>query len=270
MGVPLYTQVVTTTLIDKSWLHSPGNLDSLEDNRQFFLSHILFYEVLTTTPKERARCFGNLQRLEPSLLLLPGLGTLLRYEAATSQPCIPLEDRRAHESFSIHPDANNPDFPITASQQRFLKSYTNEREVEEVSEFKHCCVAVTGWFPILKDVQPGGPRDVVDPLIEAVATNQQMIRDRYAEIRHPGMPAPNLIDSCWAFYRRMQVNLLAGIDFIWRYGHTADFESKKLPNQYLDLEYLILATLAGSFATRETRLRDWFMRLRPDGELVPA
>lgn len=84
------------------------------------------------------------------------------------------------------------------------------------------------------------------------------------------MPAPELIDCRWAFYRRMQVDLLAGIDFIWRYGHSAAFEAKKLPNNYLDLEYLVLATLAESFATREKRLREWFIQLCPGGDLIPS
>ena len=121
----------------------------------------------------------------------------------------------------------------------------------------------------MKSLRPGGPREKVDELMAAVVSDQQMIRDLYAAIRQPDMPPADQIDSRWAFYRRMQVHLYAGIDFIWRYGHSAEVTSSKLPNDYLDLEYLILAALAGALATRETRLRRWFMELRPDGELLP-
>lgn len=67
----------------------------------------------------------------------------------------------------------------------------------------------------------------------------------------------------------MQVHLIAGVDFIWRSGHSACVTSSKLPNDYLDLEYLIIVLAAGAFATFEKRLRAWFRLLAPEGELLP-
>lgn len=97
-----------------------------------------------------------------------------------------------------------------------------------------------------------------------------MVRELYGAIRKDFMPSPDAIDPRWLFFRWMQVHLLAGVDFIYRYGHSACVTSSKLPNDFIDLEYLVIGLVAGAFATREKRLRRWFRLLSPDGELLPS
>jgi hypothetical protein len=201
---------------DKSWVHSPGaEFRAIGSRYIIFFTDILLYELVTTEPAEMALCFQNLRDVEASLVLLPCLGELLRYEALCEHPCTPVYERRLGR-VSINPKTGEPGFRFTNEQIQIIEEAKSEREVNGVRDFVAAAAATHGFFPDLKSLPQGGPRALVDEIQRAVATDSKMVRDLYAVIRSPGMPAPDKIDEGWAFYRNMQISLVAGLDFIWR------------------------------------------------------
>lgn len=257
-----------SVVLDKNWVYTPGPLARLASERRLLFTHVLFYEILTADPAERSRCIANLVPVQDSLILLPGLGELLTHEAVTNTPLYPLERHPEASEFVFHKDG--PDYAFSTEQLQYLEKLRHEREVQDFEAFKESCVVTSGWFPDLKAQKPGGKRDIPDQLTNAIATDHRMVRELYGAIRKDFMPSPDAIDPKWLFFRWMQVHLLAGVDFIYRYGHSACVTSSKLPNDFIDLEYLVIGLVAGAFATREKRLRRWFRLLSPEGELLPS
>jgi hypothetical protein len=94
------------------------------------------------------------------------------------------------------------------------------------------------------------------------------MRGFYANHRHADFPAPELLDEEWAFFRWVQVQLLAGLDFIGRHGVNAQPNEESMLHELLDLDYLISALLVGGLACRENRFIQRFRFLRPDGVIL--
>jgi hypothetical protein len=217
-----------------------------------------------------AHCFRNLVGLEPSLMLIPNLGRLLRYENNTQEASTPLIERKFVSPIGINPKTGQPDFPFTDEQRALIEAERKRRDIEEPRDIQGVLASTPGWFPALKQIKPGSNRPLIDELEDKIASDEKMIRAIYDAIRHPPMPPANSLSRDWAYYRRMQVYLLAGVDYCWRYGPgNTDCKPKDFANQCIDLEYLILGLLADAFLTHEKRLRRWYQLLKPSGTLLP-
>jgi hypothetical protein len=94
------------------------------------------------------------------------------------------------------------------------------------------------------------------------------MRGFYASHRQRNFPAPELLDEQWAFFRWIQVYLLAGLDYISRYGVHTKPNEESMAHELLDLDYLISALLVGGLACREARFVDRFRFLRSDGMIL--
>lgn len=260
-----------TLTVDKNWLHAPGaeSCQIIASNTLLF-TYILFYELLTTSPDKMAHCFRNLLDFEESLRLIPNLGRLLRYEGNTQEPCTPFLERRFTKRIRISPRTGIPDYPFTDDHRRVIEEERQQFEVNAFARFREMSAVTHGWFPQLTSMRMGGSREELDKVIVSIATNEDMIRDIFDSIRRPPMPPARSIGPDWAHFRWIQVRLLAGVDFEWRYGvGNPKTVGKKLVNQFLDLEYLTVATLSGGFLTLENRLKEWFRLLCPEGVLLP-
>jgi hypothetical protein len=258
--------------MDKSWVHAPGKLiHSVAQEFHMLFSEVLFYELLTTAPSEMTHCFRNLIGLEASLALIPNLRRLLRYENNTQEPCTPLLKRKFVVPIEINRKTGQPNFPFSDKQRALIESERSRRDVEDPKEIQEVLASTAGWFPALKKVKPGSNRQLIDKLEEHIASDDQMIKAIYNAIRHPPMPPASSLSQDWAYYRRMQVYLLAGVDYCWRYGSgNKECRPKDFANQCIDLEYLVLGLLADAFLTRENRLRHWHRLLKPSGRLLPS
>jgi hypothetical protein len=111
-------------------------------------------------------------------------------------------------------------------------------------------------------------RAKVDTLSLQIRDDREDMRGFYRNHRHPSFPAPELIDERWAFFRWIQVTLLAGLDFFASYGVDRSPNPEDLLHELLDMDYLVSALLVGGLACRETRFVDRFRFLRPDGMVL--
>ena len=82
------------------------------------------------------------------------------------------------------------------------------------------------------------------------------------------MPLPTAIGPDWVTFRRVQTHLLAGIEYLRRYGRDPDRMASKLPNLYLDLEYVTLAAMTGALASNDRQSQEWVRCLRSEAVVI--
>jgi hypothetical protein len=117
----------------------------------------------------------------------------------------------------------------------------------------------------LKDVRPGEMRATVDKLSLQIRDDREDMRGFYRNHRHSSFPAPEIIDERWAFFRWIQVTLVAGLDFFASYRVDKSPNPEDLLHELLDMDYLVSALLVGGLACCEKRFIGRFRFLRPDG-----
>ncbi len=123
-------------------------------------------------------------------------------------------------------------------------------------------------LPAFNDAPQTEMSNRVRELSLQIRDDREDIRGFYRNHRVPPWPEPELIDEQWAFFRWIQVQLLAGLDFFASYGVKIQPSLEKLMHELLDLEYLIMALLVGGLASREKRMIERFKLLRPGGILL--
>jgi hypothetical protein len=246
-------------LIDKSWVHgaSVSALTNVAARHRLLMPEALFYEILTTKDEERRRCFGRLSMIESSISLLCGIPDLFRYEAATGKPAVPLRERCIGPSISFHPEAGKSGYPFSAEQIAVIEAERTEREGAGLQDAKEMSSLVSGWFPDLKGLPLGSPRERIEPYLKRVATDTQMVRDIYGD------------DGNWTFFRHVQVKLVGALEYTRRFGdRNKDAEGKKIPNFFLDQEYLIPALLADGLASSDGEMQAFYELLAPEKERI--
>lgn len=264
-------------VIDKSWLQASSKEDMLRlsANNRLLLSDMLFYELTTTNDNvAMKRCFEKLVDSVNSCDLIENVGGLLKYEINNNMPSAPLINkpflRSANNFKRVFEELIADGF--TSEQEKLRDDERYEREVNETETFKMLFARVGVWLPELYKIKFGSPDSAYQSIYEQVETDSNKIKSIYAELTELRInyypPAQN-INKNWAFFRWVQVYLLAAIEYCQKYGvDNATVVSKKLPNEFLDLEYLIIATLTDGFATCENRLKKYYKLICPNGILI--
>ncbi len=143
-------------VIDKSFLQggSKDRLQSLFENHRVLMTQALFYELLTTEPAERARCFRRIPAIENPVVLVYNVGPILRWEVKYHRPLSNIGDMAIDECFQFNPGLLNEDFDMGEEQARHLEKWRKEMSVS-VSDFADHCRKVTVRFPELRGYCPG-------------------------------------------------------------------------------------------------------------------
>ena len=238
-------------------------LAAVAGEHDLLMPETLLYELLTTERDKQIICFSRLSTIESSVRLLCENAELLRFESEVGEPATPLIERCIERDISFHPDAGTTGYSFSREQIEVIEAERARREGTELQELKRVCSVVSGWFPTLKALPPS-PRERIQPFLDRVASDADMVRSIYGVIRQPDMPQPEMLDERWAFFRRMQVRLVGAIEYIRRYGdRNASATGKKIPNFFLDQEYLIPALLADGLASGDNELLWYYDLLAP-------
>ena len=260
-------------VIDKNWVQAPGELVSeIPKDADLLVTTMLLHEILSTeSDKWRKTCFRNLAVLNGALYFSKGLGSLLRYEITQQEKCTPLINKpRLVFPIAINPVSYAPEFEFNDEQVAEIKDAEQWFEGDLYDSFREMAAVTPGWFPELKEIKQGANRQLVDRIQEDIVEDIEYARKVYGAIRKPLTPPGGFLTHQWALLRRLQVYLIAGVDYCWRYGPYHEGQvGKDFVNQFLDIEYLVIATLADGFITKENRLRQWFKLLAPDKILLP-
>lgn len=75
-------------VLDKSYLYGAGakRMEKFCSSYETLMPESLFYELLTTSPDNRAKCFSNLPKRDNPLILVKNIGFILRYEVEKKVP----------------------------------------------------------------------------------------------------------------------------------------------------------------------------------------
>jgi hypothetical protein len=120
-----------------------------------------------------------------------------------------------------------------------------------------------------QNYRPGQPPTEIDRIRTAIASEPDLVRGLYDQIRHHTFPAASLLTPDWAFYRLVQVRFLTALELVRRYGcNESNMVSKEIPQDMADSQYAICGAMAGGIATRDKAICREFMHLCPEGRLI--
>jgi hypothetical protein len=257
-------------VLDKCYLQgaSPEEVRQLCADHTVLMPEVLLFELLTTKEDARAYCFRKLPEAHNPVELISHVGSLMAFERETHTPASPVDERRANIRFTFSPRLGSGTFVYTQEQKETIAEW-EARMSEAVEEFKSRSVATINWFPSIAGYKPGMPPEEIENLRQAVATDHQMILAIYEMIRHDSFPPSSMINERWAYFRWIQVQLLAVLEYIRRYG-TDNMRAAfwRVHNDVVDMEYTITGLLAGALASRDSAVQNTFRLLQPSGLLV--
>ncbi len=257
-------------VLDKSYLRgaSTEQVRRLCTSHRVIFSESLLYELLTTESNERAQCFSKIPDTENPLLLIPNVGPLLRWEIEHNQPCRHLDAVAIKGRYIFNKGLRNHDFDLGEEQEKALRDWQYSI-AEGIQGFKERSAVVSVWFPELRGYTPGASTDPIDAAKTQISSDSSLVRELYADIRHPTWPEPDCLTEDWVLYRWVQVQVLAALDYVRRYGDgNAEMIAKAIENEYLDLGYCITAIIAGALASRDPGMIERFTRVKPDGMVI--
>jgi len=166
-------------------------------------------------------------------------------------------------------------FDFTEEQKESLKKW--EKSVNEgTGGFIEKAIVTDGWFHELNSYIPGqSPNPIIDAM-NMIATDFDFVRKIYGLLRgeiyktyKALWPEPQRIDKEWILFRYLQVHLLAALENIRKYEkESQSMITKRLENEYLDIDYCIIGTLSDGLATRDTTMAKFYNLLCPEKALI--
>jgi hypothetical protein len=232
----------------------------------FGLPEVLMYEHFRKRDRRRIANLFKLHSIEGSIVLLPGIGEMFRSEAETLKPaCATMRAKKIQ--FTIQKGPSGECFELDgssliATEERSRELKVNLRAIIDVWQ------SSLREMPDVKNASPKELPEIIKELSLKIRNDRADMRGFYANHRHADFPPPELLDEEWTFFRWIQVQLLAGLDFIGRHGVDAKPNQESMLHELLDLDYLISALLVGGLACRESRFVERFRFLRPDGVIL--
>jgi len=239
---------------------------------------VLFYELISNEAN-RDKCFRKLPEGENPLVLLPGVSNLMRMEVRNNRPCGIPSKQAEKMRYQFNKKLADGTLQLTPDQQQVI----DERRTElrnDVDGLVQRVEAVATMFPGLlggKDAERKAHKESIE---ETIGTDRESLMRFYASFEIPPLdgkpfPGPERLTPNWAIYRWLQVNLLMGVDLLFRYKLTLkDVMTEKLAteleNDILDSHYVIVGALEGTLASGDRNVRRLWRLIRAKGELIPT
>lgn len=265
-------------LLDKSYLDGApsASIATLCQDHAVLCSETLFYELMTTRPESQVRCFSKLPSRAGSFSLLPNVGALLRAEMETRSPCGPLGQHVMEGTYIFHPNLRAGTYVPTDEILTTLESW--KRQVaQDAKTFLDLCQSVHQFFPELVGIEFRDFSAAVAAARSRVGSSSEVVRAVYATFSRedlpPKAPLPADINPEWAWFRRIQCQLLAALRMFERYQCRVPTDPtpavlERAEHSMHDMEYVILASLAGAIASNDAEVIDDFRLVSPGGTLV--
>lgn len=189
----------------------------------------------------------------------------MRFEVNNKVPCNPVTQLAIGIKGRFNNKLCNKDFCLPLGKI----GQWMEKIRKEIEEFKELSANVYHWFPSLANFRPGQLKSVITAAEDAIANDESLIRKIYEDIRGPDFPAGDMIGQNWIIFRRMQVHLLAAVEYIRRYGpNNTSAKIERVENDFLDIEYCITGAQVGALASRDNRVREMFKKICAKGLLI--
>lgn len=259
-------------VLDKSyWQNVDGNkLRGLCTNHEVIMTESLFFETLTSdNQNDRARCFKKLPETANPFVMVQ-LQSLLKYEITNSKPAPGIEVGMVNDKWFFNPDLRLPEFQLNEKEQSDFEEWRTTIS-NDIEKFKERVANLSAWYTELQGFQPGSDKELIASLKKGITTGPDEVMRFYDTIQRTNteLPDANLIDEEWFIFRWLQVQLLAGLDYIFKYGDViTPFVSKKMENDFLDLEYCLAGCVVGAIATSDSAMQERFKSIIPQGVVL--
>lgn len=207
-------------VLDKSFLDaiaSPQLQLHAQNGWTFGIPEALMYELMRKRDEWRTKNLLKLCRIQESLVRIPGIGEMFRAEARLLKPAPSV--LKAHRvEFTLNRSTSGELFSMTPAEMR-----ATEERTEQLKRTLPDLIGVwrsLGSMPELKDARPDEIPERLADLSRQIRDDREAMRQFYANHRRDTFPSPSpeLIDEQWAFFRWIQVYLIAGLDFFHSYG----------------------------------------------------
>ena len=143
-------------VIDKSFLQgaSRDQLRSLFERHRVLMTEKLFYELLTTCPAVRARCFKRIFQIGTPMIPVQNVTAILRWEVKNQRSLTSIDNVVEDKRFRFNPGLADKDFKFGEKDVRAIEKWNQENSVR-VHDFAYHCSKVPVRFPALKGYHPG-------------------------------------------------------------------------------------------------------------------
>ncbi len=263
-------------VLDKSYLQgsSVSKIRQMCSEHRLIMTEVLFLEILTTKTENMVKCFKKLPEIENPVALVPSVGSLIRYEVENDKQCSPIETQFLKIRYEFNKHLVKNQFVFTKKQIDDLEKW-KELTTYNTLGFIEKAIVTDNWLPVLKGYKPGDSPDPISDAMKIVATEYDFIIQIYDQLRdgiykkHKALwPEPSKIGKQWILFRYLQVHLLATIEYIKNYGKESQAViTKRLENDYLDIEYCIIGAIADGLATRDKTMAKFHKLLCPNQAL---
>ena len=265
-------------VLDKSYLDAAtkGDIENLCREYRVLMTDTLFYELITTTDESRQRCFAKLPKKENPVVLIPNIGTLLRYENDNKRPTGKLYKHRINIIFTFNSDLADGSYIFDGDI-----SNNREKDIEEIKEetqgFVDRIESITEIFPNLAKCSAKELSETCDSIKNDVVCKMGLVKSIYkSTLDHSNLPITVPSENTgnkWAIYRWLQVQLMYAIDLYKKYnGKIPDTVSEPFWNDrehdLLDAHYIVLGVLCGALATKDKNIIEYYKLLHPKGVLL--
>jgi hypothetical protein len=239
---------------------------------------VLFFELMSND-ENRDKCFRKLPDCESPLVLLPGVGDLMRMEVRNNRPCGMPSRKPETGRYQFNRKLADGTFALTAEQHEIIDARRKELR-QDVDNLVDRVEAAADMFPGLLGGKDAERKAFKESIEETIATDRGALRKFYASLEIPHLdgkafPAAERLTPNWAIFRRLQVDLLMAVDLLFRYKLSlkkvmTEKLATDLENDILDSHYVVLGVLEGALASRDRNVRRLWRLLRAKGELLPA
>lgn len=255
-------------VIDKSFLDGVSSAQLqfyVQNGWTFAMPEVLMYEHFRKRDDRRIANIFKLHSIEKRVFRLPGIGEMFRMEGRRRKPAITTLQAKTVE-FIVQKGPSGEYFELDG-ESLMLTEERSEQLAAKVPMMIHVWQSLRE-LPAIKNASPKELPEVIKEHQIKIRDDRDDMRGFYANHRYPQFPPPDLIDEGWAYFRWVQVYLLAGLDFISRYGVNVVPSEENMIHELIDLDYLIPAILVGGLACREKIFLERFRLLRSDGVVL--
>ena len=196
----------------------------------FGVTEILQYEHFRKWDRWRFANLVKLKAIEKHIVLLPGIGEMFRAESKKRKPASQvLRIKGIVLTDKLIP--GRPFFELDEGTKKIATERTVELE-------KRLDILIDVWTDFKKIPEFDGAKS--EDMAAIVRAKSLQIRDDHDDMRgfykrhrHRSQPPAKLIDEEWTFFRWIQVQLLAGLDFFASHGLGAPFNREICFTGYL-------------------------------------
>jgi hypothetical protein len=219
---PLALFHMAELILDKNFLDgAPRDLVAeVCNNYTTLFSESLFFEVMTTNAESQVRCFSKLPDRPNAVVLIPNVGTLLRFEMENKKPCIPLFDRRIEGTYVFNSRLREGTYEPEGDVLDTLNAW-HSQVAADTRDFLQRCQVVYQFFPELVGIEFRDFPAAVSEARRKIASDKNLIRAIYASFLDDEVPAnapdPSWLDERWAWFRWVQCQILAALRIFKKY-----------------------------------------------------